>query len=203
MESPSDRATADPPLTEERSALVLLRQGDIAGLEALVRLHQVRALRTAYTITGDRQSAEDVVADAFLTVYDRIDQLDERRPFAPWFYRIVVNASIKLQRRDARSAFTDGDLEWLDRKVDQSPGPEDQAALRELRYLLLAAIYSLPPKQRAAMVLRYYLDMDEATMAETLGCPVGTVKWRLHSARQRLRRSLTPEIRQLMPDHRW
>ncbi len=203
MESAADLAAGDPPLNEEASALALLRQGDIAGLEALVSLHQVRALRTAFAITGDRQSAEDVVADAFLTVYDRIGQLDEHRPFTPWFYRIVANASIKHRRRAGGSAFTEGDLKWLERQADRSPGPEEEATLQEMRYLLLSAIYSLPAKQRAAMVLRYYLDMDEASVAQTLGCPVGTVKWRLHSARRRLRSTLTPEIRQLMPDYRW
>ncbi|HYP40023.1 MAG TPA: RNA polymerase sigma factor [Chloroflexia bacterium] len=183
--------------SDETRAIVLLRQGDIAGLEALVRLHQVRALRAAYAITGDRHAAEDVVADSFLTVYDRIHQLDERRPFTPWFYRIVVNAALKSQRRAANTAFTDDDMEWLDQQADQSPGPEEKAAMREMRHLLLAAIYTLPPKQRAALVLRYYLDMDEATIAATLRCPLGTIKWRLHSARRHLRRSLTPIIHEL------
>lgn len=194
-------ATDGKPGTEENAAIALLRQGDIAGLEALVRLHQLRALRTAYAITADRQAAEDVVADAFLTVYDRIHQLDHRRPFTPWFYRIVVNAALKSQRRAASTTFTDGDMKCLDQQADQSPGPEEEAATREMRYILLAAIHSLPPKQRAALVLRYYLDMDEASMAETLRCPPGTIKWRLHAARRHLRRALTPELRLLALDH--
>ncbi len=197
MDSP---IVAAQPSADEAKAIILLRQGDIAGLEALVRIHQVRALRAAYAITGDRHAAEDVVADAFLTVYDRIHQLDERRPFTPWFYRIVVNAALKSQRRAASAAFTDDDMEWLDQRADQSPGPEEEAAMREMRYFLLAAIYTLPPKQRAALVLRYYLDMDEATIAETLRCPLGTIKWRLHSAHRRLRRSLTPMIQELVLD---
>jgi RNA polymerase sigma-70 factor (ECF subfamily) len=179
----------------------LLRQGDIAGLEALVRIHQVRAMRAAFAITGARHAAEDVVADSFLVVYDRIHQLDERRPFTPWFYRIVVNGALKSHRRAARTAFNDDDLEWLDQQADQSPSPEEEAAIREMRYFLLAAIYTLPPKQRAALVLRYYLDMDEATIASTLRCPLGTIKWRLHSAHRRLRHSLTPMIHELVPDH--
>ena len=77
--------------------------------------------------------------------------------------------------------------------TDPGPGPEDEASTRELRLFMLSAIRSLPADQRAALVLRYYLDMDEATIAETLRCPLGTVKWRLHAARERLRRSLAPE----------
>lgn len=198
MDSPAPGSQST---TEESRALALLRQGNVTGLEALVRLHQLRALRTAYAITGVRQAAEDVVADAFLAVYDHIHRLDERRPFTPWFYRIVVNGALKSHRKAARTAFADGDAEWLDQQADQSPGPEEEAAIREMRYFLLAALRSLPPKQRAAMVLRYYLDMDEATIAETLRCPPGTIKWRLHAARLRLRRSLTPEIRNLALDY--
>jgi RNA polymerase sigma-70 factor (ECF subfamily) len=183
----------------ERDAVGVLKRGDIQGLEALVRLHQLRAIRTAYAITGDRHAAEDVVADAFLTVYDRIEQFDERRPFTPWFYRIVVNAAIKAARQVSRVPFLDEDgEEILSQQLDPSLGPEDRAVLRELRFLMVAAIYTLPPGQRAAVVLRYYLDMDEATIAETLRCPLGTVKWRLHAARKRLRGKLVmPEMREI------
>ncbi len=58
-------------------------------------MHQVRAPRAAYALLGDRQRAEDVVADTFLLVYERIGQFDIRHPFAPWFYRIVTNGALK------------------------------------------------------------------------------------------------------------
>ena len=180
---------------QEQQAITTLRGGDIRGLETLVRLYQLPAVRTAYAITGNRHHAEDVVADAFLRVYERIYQYNDRRPFSPWFYRIVVNGALKAVRTAQRTHSSDDlDTDWLDRQVGESPGPEEEVATREMRLLLLGAIYTLPPHQRAAVVLRYYLDMDEATMAQTLGCPLGTVKWRLHAARNRLRRTLTPEM---------
>ncbi len=179
---------------QEHEAITILRGGDIRGLETLVQIYQLSAVRTAYAITANRHTAEDVVADAFLRVYDRIYQLDPSRPFAPWFYRIVVNGALKSLRSNKRTySPNDLDLDWLD-LPSNSAGPEEEIATREMRLLLLSAIYTLPPHQRAAVVLRYYLDMDEATMARTLGCPLGTVKWRLHSARHRLRRTLTPEM---------
>jgi RNA polymerase sigma-70 factor (ECF subfamily) len=180
---------------QEQGAIATLRGGDVQGLEILVRLYQLQAVRTAYAITGSRHTAEDVVADAFLKVYDRIHQFNAQRTFSPWFYRIVVNGALKAVRAAQRTHTpNDLDIEWLDQQVSESPGPEEEAATREMRLLLLGAIYTLPPHQRAAVVLRYYLDMDEATMAQTLGCPLGTVKWRLHAARHRLRRTLTPEM---------
>ncbi|MDI7278277.1 MAG: sigma factor, partial [Anaerolineae bacterium] len=68
---------------EEHEAIARLRQGDIGGLEALVRGHQLGGLRAAYLILRDRDLAEDIVEDAFLRAYERIDQLDPQRPFGP------------------------------------------------------------------------------------------------------------------------
>lgn len=75
----------------ESEAIERLRQGDIKGLEALVRAHELRALRAAYLIVRDRDVAEDVVADAFVRAYEHIGCFDGARPFAPWFLRLVVN----------------------------------------------------------------------------------------------------------------
>ena len=110
---------------QEREAIVALRRGDIKGLELLFRLHQLRAIRTAYLITGDQQTAEDVVADAFLTVYERIRQFDERRPFEPWFYRIVVNGALVVVRRVTRRRAREEDVECLEQQFAVSPDPEE------------------------------------------------------------------------------
>ncbi|MGI8687738.1 MAG: RNA polymerase sigma factor [Thermomicrobiales bacterium] len=175
---------------EEREAIAALQRGDIGGLEALVRLHQLRAVRTSFAITGDRETAEDVVAEAFLTVYERISQFDSRRPFAPWFYRIVINGSLKAIRRTQRTLVHAGGIGVLDQWRDQLSGPEEASLTQEMREHLLEAVRALPPKQRAALILRYYLEMDDGEIGKTLGCPRGTVKWRLHAARQRLRQTL-------------
>lgn len=176
----------------EQRAIADLLRGEVSGLETLVQTYQVRAVRAAYAILGNRHTAEDVVADAFVKVYERIGQYDRRRPFAPWFYRIVVNDAIKAARKSERSVTIDE--EWAEDLTDSASGPEDDALLNEMRYLVLSAIYTLPPQQRAVLVLRYYLNMEEAEIAHTLGCPVGTVKWRLYSAKQKLRHNLLPTL---------
>ncbi len=80
-----------------------LSRGDIAALGTLVRRYQSRALRAAYLIAHDLAQAEDVVSSAFLRVFERAEQCDPHRPFAPWSYRIVVNDAIKtLQRKVVR-----------------------------------------------------------------------------------------------------
>ena len=87
---------------EEAEAIAQLKQGDVGGLEALVRGHQVQAVRTAYLITRDRALAEDIVQAAFVRAYQRIEQFDTRRPFGPWFLRSVVNDAIKAASRRER-----------------------------------------------------------------------------------------------------
>ena len=73
-----------------------LKQGDAGGLEYLVRAHQVRAIRTAFLITGDRGLAEEVVQETFLRLLRSIRTFDSARPFEPWFLRSVVNAALRV-----------------------------------------------------------------------------------------------------------
>jgi RNA polymerase sigma factor (sigma-70 family) len=84
---------------DEQEAVRRLKKGDSRGLECLVLAHQVRAIRTAYLITGDRGLAEEVVQEAFLRAYRSIGTFDPKRPFEPWFLRSVVNAAVRLARR--------------------------------------------------------------------------------------------------------
>lgn len=182
---------------EEHEAIVRLKRGDISGLEALVRQYQVQAVRAAYLITRDRALAEDIVQAAFLRAYERIGQFDAGRPFGPWFLRGVVNDAVKAatrrQRQVSLEASSEGEATSLaDLLADPSPGPADLAEAAETRQAVWAALGKLPPAQRAAIVLRYYLGLSEAEMADELACPPGTVKWRLHAARKRLRTLLRP-----------
>jgi RNA polymerase sigma-70 factor (ECF subfamily) len=166
-------------MSTEAEAIETLRRGEIDGLADLVGIHQLKALRTAYGILGDREAAEDVVADAFLRVFDRIATFTPGRAFAPWFYRIVVNIALDRRRRTRLAEQT----------IAAVPGPVvawDSDRLEE-RVVVAGLLGTIPPEERAVLVLRYYLDLDEASIATVVGCPVGTVKSRLHRARLRLR----------------
>jgi RNA polymerase sigma-70 factor, ECF subfamily len=181
---------------EEQEAIARLKQGDIRGLRALVREHQVQAIRTAYLITRDRAMAEDIVQAAFVRAYERIDQFDAGRAFAPWFLRSVANDALKAVTRGKRHISLEGSL---DRDNEQGepvlaealaaldPGPEELVEAAELRQAVWDALGRLPPEQRATIALYYYLDLSVAEIATRLACPPGTVKWRLHAARERLR----------------
>ena len=179
----------------ERAAVALIRSGSISGLETLVRIHQGRAMRTAYAITHSRAAAEDVVADAFLRAYERIGLFDQTRPFGPWFLKIVVNLSIKEAGRSSMRRRLR--LKWPGEQVACADDPALTVEAWDRARHLRLAMRQLSPQLRAVLVLHYFLDLDVTETAGVLNCPVGTVKRRLHDARQklhvRLGRDLEPD----------
>lgn len=180
----------------EHEAIARLKRGDIDALEPLMQEHQVRAVRTAFLITRDRALAEDVVQAAFVRVYERIDQFDPNRSFAPWLLRIVTNDAVKAATRRERFVpfHAPGDAEHTlaDLLSSHEAGPDAAVEAAELQQAVWSALGQLPPEQRAVIVRRYYLDMSETKMADDLDVPHGTIKSRLRAARQRLRTLLQP-----------
>jgi RNA polymerase sigma-70 factor (ECF subfamily) len=177
-----------------------LQANDIAALATLVQRHQVNALRIAYGIVRDRSLAEDVVQAAFLSVYDHRSQFDLRRPFRPWFFRIVVNTALKAVKRQDRTISINADHGADDPAITLSladPGadPLDLVAHAETYAELWAAMGRLTPEQRAVLLQRYYLELSEAEMSARLDVPAGTIKSRLFNARKQLAALLHPLLR--------
>ncbi len=172
---------------DDETAIACLKQGDMGGLQALVRRYQGQALRTAYLVCLQQDLAQDVVQDAFILAWERIAQFDSRRAFAPWFMRIVTNQALMAVRRQQPAGLDSVE----DALPDESPSPEQLLEAAETREQVRSALASMTALQRSAIVLRYYVGMDQTEMGSVLGIPVGTVKRRLHDARQRLRRLLT------------
>ncbi len=178
---------------DDLQAVRRLQDGDIGGLEILIARYQARAVRTAYLVTHDAALAEEVVQDSFIRFYERIRHFDPSRPFEPYFLRMVVYAALNAAERERRSA-----VSLDDDTPDAQPGRledllacavsvEDQVEYAQLKQQIQQALGALPPRQRAAAVQRYYLEMSESEMSATLQVPPGTVKWLLHEARSRLR----------------
>lgn len=174
---------------DEQIAIQRLRNGDIGGLEFLVARYQVKAVRTAYLITGDPDLAEDIVQDAFVKAYRAIHGFDVTRPFEPWFLRSVANAALKTLQKASRQVpvAEESDEMVLTRLVAQVESIEAQVESREVQHQLWDAMQKLSPRQRTVIVQRYYLGMSEAEMVEDAGSAAGTIKWLLNAARERLR----------------
>ena len=177
---------------EDQHAVSQLKQGDLNGLETLVNRYQAQAVHAAYLILYDRSLAEDIAQTAFVKAAERIHQFEDGRSFAPWFYRIVVNDALKLAKKQKRHVSLEEQIDeptmqlakWL---TDPQPNPEQIVESNETRQNILKAIQSLPPGQRAVIVMRYFLEMNMAEMSTQTGRPLSTIKWWLRDARKRLR----------------
>ncbi len=177
----------------ESQAVKALREGRPEGLQELIRMYELPALRLAFSVTGDRQLAEDVVSEAFVRLWKAAKRFNPDRPFGPWFYRIVTNRAVTASGRTGRWSLSGLVPSALRDAADPGPGPEELAIKKDEQSFILATLRLLPPEQRAAVFLRYYLDMSEPQIAEVLGRPLGSVKSGLHLARTRLKRQLRPE----------
>jgi RNA polymerase sigma-70 factor, ECF subfamily len=175
---------------DEQQAIHCLKQGDINGLEVLVRLYQARAVRAAYLITCDVALAEDVAQEVFLQAFRSIRHFDQDRKFAPWFMRSVVHAALKAAQKNSTHDHSSRGLS-LEELFTGSDSVEEQVETKEFQAQVWAAMSDLSPRQRAAVVQRYFLDMSEKEIAAQLETPAGTVKWLLHEARERLRSLLS------------
>jgi len=177
---------------EDQTAISRLKQGDLPALEELVNQYQVQAVHAAYVIVYDRALAEDIAQNAFVKVAERAHQFDEERPFAPWFFRIVVNDAIKAAKKQKTMISLDDQSDgptaklanWL---TDPNLKPEQLVEQKETREIILKAMQRLSPEGRAVIVMRYFLEMSEADMVTKMDRPLSTIKWWLRDARKRLK----------------
>ena len=176
------------PKIEDLQVVRRLKHGDISGLECLIARYQAKALRTAFLITHNEPLAEDVVQDAFVRFYQRVKHFDEMRPFQPYFLRSVVNAALNcIEREKKEQYFSEVDTSELENLLEEAISVEEQVECNAIKWQIMEVLSELPPRQRAVIVQRYYLEMSEQEMSETLDSPPGTVKWLLNAARSRLR----------------
>jgi RNA polymerase sigma-70 factor (sigma-E family) len=140
-----------------------------ADFEAYMSARQPSLLRTAYLLTGDQHTAEDLVQTALAKLYLSWDKVQDRGLMDGYARRILVNENNSLWRRA-----------WKRREVSSDTLPDHQSVVDTHDDGRSAALWefvqSLPRKQRAVVVLRYYEDLSEAEVADILGISVGTVK---------------------------
>ena len=176
---------------DEKQAIAQLKKGDLDGLETLVNLYQLQAIRTVCLIIGDSSQSEDIVQTAFIRAAERIYQFDDRRDFKPWFMSSVIHDALKFLNRQKKVVSLEANEETETSILfDPSPLPEELLESRETSEAVWQALQELNPKQRAAMVMRYYLDMHEDEIARELNGASGSVKWWLFAARQQLKKRL-------------
>ncbi|NLE76577.1 MAG: RNA polymerase sigma factor [Chloroflexi bacterium] len=171
---------------EDERLLMQVRQGNLLAFGDLYHKYRGLVYRTALAIVRDAEAAEDILQDCFLRLHAHAGSLDGTSPLSPWLYRVTANLCYNWLHQRARWQSPD------DKPLAQacSLGQESPEALLERQELRLAveqALSRLSASHRAVVVLFYLADFSVEEVAQTLDCPVGTVKSRLHYARSQLR----------------
>lgn len=172
---------------DEIEAVRRLKRGEISGLEYFVSRYQVKATRAVFLVIHDQARAEDVVQETFVRIFQNSSRFDETRPFEPYLMRSVVNAALNACRNDKRFVSIESDIDTVEGLISEAASVESHVEYWELRNEIMETLKQLPPRERAVIVQRYYLDMSEKEMALALDTAPGTVKWLLNAARNRLR----------------
>ena len=180
-----------------------VRAGDISAYDTLVRKYERQIFRIAQHITQNREDAEDVMQDAFLKAYEKLDQFQGNSKFYTWLVRISVNESLMRlrKRRTGRMVSIDEDLETEEGSVprdiaDWAPDPEQNYTQSELGEILEKTIKGLPPGFRVVFELRDVQGLSTEDTAEALGLSIPAVKSRLLRARLQLRERLSRYFKQ-------
>ena len=135
---------------------------------AFVTARHHALLRTAVLLTGSRSSGEDLLQEALARTFVAWERISDRGPVEPYVRRVMTNTYISWWRRRP----------WRERSTETLPEvpAADTSVIVDERAVLWPHLLTLPRRQRAVLVLRFYEDLTEAQIAEILGCAVGTVK---------------------------
>ena len=172
------------------------KAGDDDAYGELVRRYRRRSVALALHLSGSVQDAEDIAQDVFIKAYQKLGSFEGRSHFFTGIYRMAVNRSLNVKRQKKRRRETDMDDPRIGAalQVDSGGHPERAAALRQTYARLLRALDSLPAVMRTSVVLVTLQGMSHEEAAIIQQCAAGTVAWRIHEARKRLKKSLAREL---------
>lgn len=170
------------------------RRGDVAAFEELVRRYEEVAFRTAFLVCGDADDARDAAQEGFVRAWRALPTFRSGAEPRPWLLRIVANAARNRRRGSSRRTALGLRLAEDPLSGGAAPSPEGAVLAAERRESLLAALERLSADDRLVIGLRWFVELDEASMAAALDVPRGTVKSRLSRAMHRLRAEVGSDV---------
>ncbi|HWD41609.1 MAG TPA: sigma-70 family RNA polymerase sigma factor [Fimbriimonas sp.] len=176
------------------------QRGDNRALDTLIERHQARAYQYAYRLCRDRDTAADVVADAYVRVYRAAHTFKGQSAFTTWLYRILTNCFLDMRKKASSrpSVSLETTLQTEDGGMDRQfesddLSPHDEAERSERERSIQAAVELLPEYQKVMITMFHVEMLSYEEIAQILDLPIGTVKSRLNRARLGLRMALEPE----------
>lgn len=182
-------------MSAEESDLSLVQRaqrGEAGAFDALVRRYQHKVVKLVMRYVRNPTEAEDIAQDAFIKAYRALPRFRGDSAFYTWLYRIAINTaknSLASRARnpvrlDADGGDHDDDRPGLEERMIDTATPEALALTEEIRATVTAAIDQLPEDLRTAIMLRELEGMSYEQIAESMDCPVGTVRSRIFRARE-------------------
>ncbi len=180
-----------------------VQAGEVAAFDRLILKYRERVYGIIYNLTSNREDAADLTQDVFIKAFQSIHRFGGQSSFFTWLYRIAVNSTLThLRRSRLRSFFS---LDRLDSEepvakeviaaLTDTTGVDRDAFVRELQEKLNDAMLKLSIKHRTVVTLFEIEGLSHQEIAEIMGCSVGTVRSRLHYAKQLLQSELQPYLR--------
>ncbi len=190
---------------DEQALVAAARRGDVQAFNTLILNYQTLVYNVAFRVLHDNDAADDATQDAFISAFRALHSF-RGGSFKAWILRIVVNAcydQLRATKRRPASSLDEMliDPDHSDILDDHSETPEEYVLRGDLSEAIQAGLDSLPPDQRAVIVLSDVQELSYEEIAEATGASLGTVKSRLSRGRARLRNYLVRK-RELAPMHR-
>ena len=172
-----------------------LQRGDIDAFEILVRRHEKTIFNLVYRMLGDYDDAAETSQEVFLSAYRAIGQFRGEANFSTWLYRIALNHATTRRKSAALRQKRFVAMDGSDLIDNDQIGPVETLEKKELRERVQRALSELEPEDATVILLRDLQDVPYEDVARVLQIPVGTVKSRLHRARQALKAKLAVYFR--------
>ena len=175
-----------------------VQKGDRAAYDVLVRKYQHKIIKLISRYVRDQSDAMDVAQEAFIKAYRALPNFRGDSAFYTWLYRIAINTAknylVAEGRRPVDQGLDPQDSEQYETQARLKHGdtPEGMALTEEIRATVEDAIDALPDDLRTAIILRELEGMSYEEIAETMECPVGTVRSRIFRAREAISEKLRP-----------
>ena len=174
---------------EDRILIERCLKGEERAFGELLDKYRTSVFSICLRMVRNRSSAEDIAQEVFVKIFSALDRYDPTYPFSSWLHRITSNLCIDYLRREKERTLSldqplggDGE-DMLIQVPSRAAGPDREVESREMLAMLEEAITELPEHYRIIVILRHQEELSYEEISETLGIPLGTVKARIHRAR--------------------
>jgi RNA polymerase sigma-70 factor (ECF subfamily) len=176
---------------DDAQLIVEAVEGNSAAFGQLVTRYQDRLYNTLVHVVGSTDAAYDVVQDAFVQAYVKLETFERASAFYTWLYRIAFNLAISRRRREKPTLSVELARDASGHEpIDRGPAPDARLEQEERAGQVQRALAALSDEHRAILILREVDECGYEQIAEILDLPIGTIRSRLHRARLQLRDQL-------------